>query len=67
MSDSGNERSTLALTLSMIRREVTSMRAEVAALDLPPRESARFLVALSLLEHRAVSLAADVIAPGRDH
>ncbi|HEX2059922.1 MAG TPA: hypothetical protein VHK90_04215 [Thermoanaerobaculia bacterium] len=67
MIGSGRDASTLAMTLSMIRRDVASLRAEVAALDLAPRESARFLAALSLIERRADGLAADVVARVSGH
>lgn len=67
MIEPGSERSMLAMTLLMIRREVTSMRAEVAALDLPPHESARFFAVLSLIERRADGIATDAFARRRGH
>jgi hypothetical protein len=59
--------STLAMTLSMIRREVTSLRAEVASLDLPADDCSRLLAALAAIEAEAHAASVAVIARRRCH
>jgi hypothetical protein len=63
----GSDRLALALMLSVIRREVNSLRADVAELDLPSHEAARFLDALSTMERRTDALAEEMGVVGRGH